>query len=261
MSNTAFSPKTLIVLLAAAFLAACNQTEFYSDLSEHQANEMVSVLRSDGIDARKKKGRENYVVSIPDNSFVHAYDTLTRAGLPRRRYQTVDKVFEKPGLIPQAFVQQKRYVAGKQEEIEKTLEAIEGVVAADVLINIPTNDEFYKDPEPSSVSVVVHHYEDHDISSLREGLKPLIANSIESMTREKISIEFFPRSRIESQPSAAGISAGTPNKASFTLVLGALALLAGGAGYAGWQVFAARRRNQSVGQKQLEQPKAQALQE
>ena len=38
----------------AVLLAACSEQEIYSQLSERQANEMVAVLRSAGIDADKK---------------------------------------------------------------------------------------------------------------------------------------------------------------------------------------------------------------
>jgi type III secretion protein J len=78
--------------LLLALLVGCSSQELYGQLSERQANEMVAVLRSAGIDAEKQSHEGKFSVLTAKSDFPQAVRTLNAQGYPRESYDSMGKV-------------------------------------------------------------------------------------------------------------------------------------------------------------------------
>jgi len=139
----------LIALTALAF-TACSRLELYGNLSEEDANTMLVLLHDKGIDAQKKKEvRQNevfYSILVAEKDVSAARSLLVHHNLPRRRQLGLTGVYKEKGLIPTPDEQKARFLLALKGELINSLERVPDVVDADVVLNLPTVDEF-ADPE------------------------------------------------------------------------------------------------------------------
>ena len=85
--------KILTPLAMMLFLSACT-TEVYSNLSEHDANQMVQVLATRGIDAeRSVASNGTYAISVSRGDFSRAITELNAQGLLRKSFGSLGEVF------------------------------------------------------------------------------------------------------------------------------------------------------------------------
>ena len=77
--------KICIPLMMMLALSACT-TEVYSNLTEHDANQMVQVLAGKGIDADRSVGTDgSFAISVSRGDFSRAITELNAQGLPRKK--------------------------------------------------------------------------------------------------------------------------------------------------------------------------------
>jgi type III secretion protein J len=139
-----------LALLIAVMCAACNRVELYGNLAEEDANEMLVLLSEKDITAQKKKEvRQNevfYSIVVNQNDVAEARSLLVQHRLPRRRQLGLTGVYKEKGLIPTPDEQKARFLLALKGELINSLERVPDVVDADVVLNVPTVDEF-ADPE------------------------------------------------------------------------------------------------------------------
>jgi type III secretion protein J len=73
-----------------------------------------------------------FTVRVPRGEGARALDLLRAAGLPRDRRRGFAETYGQPSLIPTASEERARYLDALAGEIERTLEAVDGVVGARV---------------------------------------------------------------------------------------------------------------------------------
>ncbi|OGQ21551.1 MAG: hypothetical protein A3I05_03360 [Deltaproteobacteria bacterium RIFCSPLOWO2_02_FULL_44_10] len=138
--------RVLTFLCVFSCFTACGQISLYQDLSEEDANEMLVLLSEHNIKANKKKEtRQNeifYSVEVSPNDMPRSRQLLVEHNLPRRRELGLDGVYKEKGLIPTPDEQKARYLLALKGEIINSLERIPDVVDVDVVLNLPTQDEF-----------------------------------------------------------------------------------------------------------------------
>ncbi len=100
----------LAVFLSLLFLAGCT-SELYSKLSESDANEMLSVLLANNVDAKKEAGAEGtFNLVVNDDEVLRALDVLRNAGLPPANRENMGQVFAKSGIVSSPFEERVRYI-------------------------------------------------------------------------------------------------------------------------------------------------------
>ena len=207
-------------------LAACREPMF-SDLAEHDANEIVAALRQHGIHAVKVPGAEHrWGLEVGSDDFSRAVQVLKENGLPRPSHASIGELFRKEGLVSTPSEERIRFVFAQQQELESTLSRIDGVVSARVHVVMPQSDPLADTPRPASASVFIKHRADVDLTASVPQIKALVARSIESLPHENVTLSLFPaRGGSAAAPAATGGDAVTWRGAAWV----ALAALAGGA--------------------------------
>ncbi len=139
------------VFLLAALAIGCS-TPIRHGLDEPAANEVTTALERAGIGAQKvhdeTSGGAGFVVKVSQSDAVRALELLQALGLPRGRRTGFAEVYAQPSLVPTATEERARYVEALSGEIERTLEAIEGVIGARVHLVLAESDPLAVDGKP-----------------------------------------------------------------------------------------------------------------
>ena len=209
-------------LAALALLAACKE-ELHTGLSEAEANEIVSVLTRAGAEASRTLGGDGTATVLVESAdFGRAVEVLKSQGYPKRAYLTLGDVFQGDGFVVSQMEERARFVFAMTEELSRTIAEIDGVLGARVHVVLPTSDPMSRSRAASSASVAIRHLAAADTEDLLPQIKMLVANSIEGLSYDKVSVVFIP----------VAASAGPPPPPAEGAARGPLAALA--ASGAGW---------------------------
>jgi type III secretion protein J len=226
-------PRWRILPCVFVLLAGCSEQALYSQLTERQANEMVAVLRSAGIDAEKQSQEGRFSVLTATRDFPQAVRVLNAQGYPRETFDTMGKVFKREGFVSSPLEERARLVHAMSQEISNTIASIDGVVTARVHLVVPERNPLSDKPQPAAAAVFIKHRPDKDLAPQVTQIKALVVNSIEGLSYDNVTVALFPA---EAMPGDAKAAAGSPASREASLVgplaggaaAGAFALLGGG---------------------------------
>lgn len=222
--------KTGLILSPLLLLAACGQQELYGQLEEQQANEMISALRKENIEAGKAPGEKGvWAISVDPSDFSRSVEVLRSAGLPRDRFASLGQVFEKKGFVSSPMEERARLIFGLSQELSHTVSEIDGVVQARVHLAIPEPDPLSDKLKPSSAAVFIKYQPGFDLRNQTGAIKSLVINSVEGLSYDKVSVVMFPSKAIQAKKPAT-FAQFAPPLAPAALVMGGLATVAFGFG-------------------------------
>lgn len=183
-------PPRLAALLLLLLLAACGKVELYGQLTEREANEMLALLLRHGIAAEKVVGKNAVTaLRVESGRVPDAMELLTAAGLPRDRFANMGELFRREGLISSPSEERVRYIYGISQELSRTLTGIDGVLSARVHVVLPNNDPVAGGPvRPSTAAVLIRHAPGASMDAAVPKIKELVANSIEGMSYDRVSV-------------------------------------------------------------------------
>ncbi len=229
--------------LAAAMLgllAGCGEVDLHTRLSEGQANEMVAVLRMAGVDARKQPGGEaGWRVTTSDGDFARAVEVLRASGYPRAEQATLAELFRKEGFVSSPIEERARLKHGLQQELERALSGMDGVVAAHVMLDIPEYSPLADRQRTPTASVVLYEAQGANLAKYRANVRALVASSVSGLPAEGVGIQILPHQPLPVQAPAMG---GARSIAGLgTAILLMVAAAAGWAASPGLWAWARRR--------------------
>jgi type III secretion protein J len=193
--------KFFLCLVMTAALIGCARPELYTGVNEHQANEMVSLLQTAGIEAKKEMRESgNYAITTQPENFSRAIELLQANGLPRSSFDSVGQVFKKEGLVSSPMEERARLTYALSQELAATLQAIDGVVTARVHLAVPDKDPLSDKPKPASASVFIKHRAGRDLSAQVGAMKALVVNGVEGLPYDKISVALFAADAVSAAP-------------------------------------------------------------
>lgn len=210
----------LVVLPLLLSLGGC-KTDLYTKVQEREANEMLAVLLSKGVDAVRVVGKDGTsTIQVEAKQLAFSIDVLNDQGLPRQPFKSLGEVFKGSGLVASPVEERARYVYALSEELSRTISDIEGVISARVHVVLPKNDLLRQDATPSSASVFIRHDSNAKLSALLPQIKMLVANSIEGLSYDKVAVVFVPVERAQRElPPAPAAASVQPTKFISTPVL------------------------------------------
>lgn len=186
-----------LIVLSLGLLVGCQQVALHQGLQEIEANEILVVLQQNGIEAKKERevqGQEvSWKVSVGESEIAKARQILISNNLPRRRELGLSGVYKEKGLIPTPDEQKARFLLALKGEVINSLQKIPGVVDADVVLNVPTENEFAElDPSKKrpTASVVVRTRNDElAAQTVTEGkIQRFVANSVPNLDPNDVAV-------------------------------------------------------------------------
>ena len=173
-----------IIILATT--SSVPMAVLYNSLNEHDAGQIVANLQENNIDY---KLRDNGTTILIDKDKV--YDERIRLasnGLPESSSVGYE-LFDQTNLGMSEFVQKLNYRRALEGELSRTISSIDGIKKVRVHIVIPEKTLFIKDQKlpTASVSLILKSGRKVSRSSV-EGIQTLVANSVEGMQPEHVSV-------------------------------------------------------------------------
>ena len=146
-----------LALLVLASVVGCSGVDLQSGLDERQANQAVVALDQAGIGAEKVREEgarvPTYRLRVASGDVAQALKVLRSHELPRENPKGVVELMGQPSLIPTATQERALHVAALSGELARTLETIDGVLAARVHLSLPDDNplrEAEHRPAPSA---------------------------------------------------------------------------------------------------------------
>ncbi|MGY3487770.1 type III secretion protein J [Bradyrhizobium sp. USDA 4011] len=214
------------LLLLLPMLTGC-KADLYTKVQERDANEMLGLLLSRGVDAIRVIGKDGTsTIQVEEKQLAYSIELLNDQGLPRQPFKSLGEVFKGSGLVASPVEERARYVYALSEELSRTINEIDGVLSARVHVVLPKNDLLRQDATPSSASVFIRHASNAKLSALLPQIKMLVANSIEGLSYDKVAVVFVPVERTQHEASVTPTAASNE---STRFVSAPIAIGAGGA--------------------------------
>lgn len=242
---------TAIVLCTVA-LCACGRTMLYANLDEQQANQVQGALLAAGIDADKQPAdnKKGWSVEVGKDDFPLAMQLLQAKGLPSAPFESMGMVFKKEGFVSSPLEERARYLYAIAQELEHTLEQIDGVVKARVHIALPEPDPVGDKQKSASASVVVIHDAASELADRETDIKAIVTDAVEGLEDvNKVTVKFFGRSEGEAVHALARPAPATPRERFGAVPVAAavgIPAVLGGVVLGLWAWFGTRRRNALV---------------
>ncbi|WP_263082200.1 type III secretion inner membrane ring lipoprotein SctJ [Endozoicomonas sp. Mp262] len=229
-------------LIAVSLLITGCKVELYSGLSEKEGNEMLAILLDGGIETEKLQDKDkNLTLKVKPDEVSKAIRLLKSYGYPKEKFSSIGDIFPKEGLISSPTEERARYTYSMSQELASTLSMIDGVINARVHVVLPQEpDSLIEITYPSSASIFIKYTPELELAGFIPKVKTLVANSIEGLSLDKITVSLFPATRINqagvsSEPGEKSNPGSTKMLKVLVFVLVFLLLLAvGGAGFLMW---------------------------
>lgn len=220
-----------LMLALASLISACGDRQLLGQLDESAANEVVSALRLEGLDAQKQMaGEKHWRVTIPDAQLAQSVQILDRQNLPRPAFQGLGQVFKKDSLVSTPTEERARLIHAMSQELERSIGEIDGVMVARVHPVILPHDPLNPRRATATASVLVKHRLGADMTGKDAAIRSLVASGIEGLSYDDVKVVLVPAASPGVQvPSALAANGATGVAATgFTGTYGAimLALLA-----------------------------------
>ncbi|MCY4504421.1 MAG: type III secretion inner membrane ring lipoprotein SctJ [Hyphomicrobiales bacterium] len=222
----------LLVSLLAVGLVGCNQIDLYRNLSEREANEIVSILIFQNISATKEADAKNefYTVRVHEASLARAVQILKTMGYPREQRESIGDVFKPSGLVPTPFEEQVRFTYAMNQELERTISLMQGVI--DVRVHIVLSQPGQASSEGAARASVLLNYDSaHDFTDRVPAIKRLVSDAVDNILYENVEVLATPVrttlagiGKLQVQ-HVLGIGVMREDRLGFLLLLGGLALL------------------------------------
>lgn len=183
------------VLMATILLGGC-KTELYSGLSENEVNQMIAVLAHENIDASKKADSDGSLsLLVKEDDFVAAVESLKHNGYPRRQQKNIEDLFPSGQLVSSPMQEQTKIDFLKEQNLEKMLSSIDGVISANVSIASALHDESGRQVTPPSAAVFIKYADRVDLPALQNQLRSLVNRSVPGVSWDNISLVLQPVER------------------------------------------------------------------
>jgi type III secretion protein J len=223
---------TVVVALAIG----CS-TPIQHGLDETAANEVLTALERGGIEASKARDESNgevFVISVPKVHTLRALQLLQSLGLPRGRRSGFGEIYKQASLVPTPTEERARYLEALAGEIERTLETVDGVVAARVHLVLPEPDPLAVDGKPRVAAQAAVLLKARPApAALREAeVQKLVAGSVAGLLPEAVAVVVTPATEAPSLRTPALASVGPlqvdrgSRKLLVGILLGGLAIIA-----------------------------------
>jgi len=178
---------------------ACGaELDIVHGLNEFEANEILVVLASQGIQAKKLKeeGRQiTYAVIVPESDSQTALALLVNNKLPKERSAGLADVYPAGGggLIPTKSEEKAKFLMAMQGELEQKLKSMPGIQAAHVSVVVPEKDVIRDldtaPPQPSaSVILVFNPSREGEPPVHVDRVKAIVAAAIEDLKPERVEV-------------------------------------------------------------------------
>src|SRR5262245_30142402 len=188
----------LLLIACLVPLCGCLSRDLQSGLSEQEAQEVVVVLKQNGLEAFpvREAGADRdaapaWTVRVKGGgrNLLAAWQVMQENGLPRQKVKGLEDVFATKGMIPTASEEKARMLLALSGELTRTIKSVTGVVDARVQVVLPENSPLLDKSQWSlpTASVLVKHRGSAPPLTEDE-VRSLVARGVEGLQPENVAV-------------------------------------------------------------------------
>jgi flagellar M-ring protein FliF len=172
--------------LFSSWASQATYSPLFSNLAPTDASAMVDKLTAAKVPYQLTDG--GGTILVPQDKVYAERLQMSAAGLPAGQ-QSGYSLLDKQGITTSQFQQQVTYQRALAGELEKTIEAINGVSTAAVQLAIPQQDVFAADSQKPTASVLVATQPGVTLSSQQvQAVVHLVASSVVGMSPDDVTV-------------------------------------------------------------------------
>lgn len=167
-----------------------------TSLDEADANRIVLALDRAGVDSVKEAdpGSEGkFRVTVARDDAPHALAAMREEELPRPRPHGLLDAVDKGALVPSHGMEHAQLVAGMAGELQKTLESIDGVLAARVHLNVAPAEPLTSAPRPKTTASVLLEHRGATPPLTVDAVQRLVAGGVPGLAPADVAVVTLPR--------------------------------------------------------------------
>lgn len=169
-------------------LTAC-KIELYNKLSEEEANQMLALLLLSNVDADKQPGKAGDItLRVEKDQFVNAVEILRQNGFPKRKTDTMADLFPSGQLVTSPAQEQAKMTYLKEQQLEKMLSSMDGVIHAQVSIAETISTDSKEELPPPSAAVFIKYSPEANLANREAEIKSLIHDGVPNLRPDNISV-------------------------------------------------------------------------
>lgn len=178
----------VICVAIAIFIAVWAQEDEYRPLGTYQTDELIETL--DYFDANKIEYRlEGSTILVKDKEYQNIKLGLTRQGLQQNKDEGTDIIMQDMGFGVSQRLEMERLKHAREQRIARTIEKMNGVQAAQVLLAIPKENVFARREKQPSATVVIASKRNSVISSEEvDSIVDIVSSAVQGMVPENVTV-------------------------------------------------------------------------
>lgn len=178
----------VICVAIAIFIAVWAQEPEYRPLGTYQTQELIETL--DYFDQNKIEYRlDGSTILVKDKDFQSIKLGLTRQGLQQNQDEGTDIIMQDMGFGVSQRLEMERLKHAREQRIARTIEKMNGVQAAQVLLAIPKENVFARRERKPSATVVIGTKRNNMISEEEvDAIVDIVASAVQGMTPELVTV-------------------------------------------------------------------------
>lgn len=181
-----FELPRVLVLVLCLLVAGCSSTPVAHDLTQTQANQIVSLLNQHGIGAianRESGGRGRFTVHVKRDHYAQAVALMTEKGLPGEHELSFAELVAGQGLLPASReMEALKLDHAIAAEIEELLREHPSVTTARAVVRLNA----VKDPADTAVSLVIQEKSGESIDKLE--MVEIVSRAVPGIAKEKVFV-------------------------------------------------------------------------
>lgn len=191
-----------------------NYQVLFNGLAAKESSEIVAVLQQSDIDY--KLDHSTGAVMVPASKVQSLKLKLAAEGLPKSVSPGMEMLSEDQGFGTSQFVERARYQHALEEELSRSIAAINNVRSARVHLAVPKQSVFVRNRKPPSASVVLNLYAGRRLEPNQvAAITHMVASSVPDMTNSDITV-VDQRGNLLTQPERSTGLAMSDNQLQYT---------------------------------------------
>jgi flagellar M-ring protein FliF len=177
-----------ICLAIAVFVIMLANEPEYRFLAKQPTEQLIKTM--DFLDANKVDYRqENNTLSVPVDEYQTIKLLLAREGLSTEPSQGEDMVMKDMGFGVSQRVERERLKYGKEQRIAKTIEQLQSITRAKVLLAIPRENIFARREKNPSATIVLTLQRGRLLSAEEvDAVVDIVASSVQSLSPNRVTV-------------------------------------------------------------------------
>lgn len=164
-----------------------NYKPLFGSLSGEDTNQVIAALEANGIDYRMDN--RSGMLAVASDQVHRARLLLASDGFPREDGRGFETLYQEQEIGVSSFMEQARYHRALEQELSRTMAAMEGVRAARVHVAVSKQSAFLRQREQPAASVMLQLSPGRTLSERQlSGVIHLVSSSVPNLQADQVSV-------------------------------------------------------------------------